>query len=81
MNVLDLNKKLKYFGEFLQVEYKRLVKTYPEKEIGQDMKVNYLSKKFEELNKQVKPKLCIMNFATQQKMTFINYLEKDEYYK
>lgn len=33
VKVLDLNKKLKYFGEYLQVEYQTLVKKYPQKTI------------------------------------------------
>ena len=45
------------------------------------MKVNYLSAKFDEIMKQIKPKMCIMNFPLQQKVTFINYLENDDYFK
>ena len=45
------------------------------------MKLNYLSNKFDELVKQTKPKMCIMNYPLQQKVTFINYIENDDYFK
>ncbi len=81
VNVLDLNKRLKYFGEYLQVAYEANSKVRLTKQTERDSKIQYLSKKFYELEKQVKPKLCIMNFSVQQKVTFINFLEPDPCYQ
>jgi hypothetical protein len=43
--------------------------------------MKFLSKRFNALEKQLKPKLCIMNYPSQQKATFINYLEHDPCYQ
>ena len=34
----------------------------------------YLKTKMTEIEKAIKPKLCILNFSMQEKLTFINYL-------
>ena len=46
-----------------------------------DTKLKFLTKKFEELSKNLRTKLCIMNFPAQSKATFINYLENDKYFQ
>ena len=80
--VLDLNKKLKYFGEYLQVENQGQHKRVQIAHIQEhDSKMQYLKKKMAEIEKAIKPKMCILNFSLQEKLTFINYLEQDEFYQ
>ncbi len=43
--------------------------------------MSYITRKFQEIMKKQRPKLCIMNFNLQKKITFINYLEDDQFYQ
>jgi hypothetical protein len=41
----------------------------------------YLSRKFQQLERTLKPRLCIFNYPLHDKLTFVNYLEHDEFFQ
>lgn len=77
VKILDLNKRLKYFGEYLQVDLSGSERVQVAHIAEQESRMSYLVKKFQLLEKSIKPKLCIFNYPLHEKITFVNYLEND----
>jgi hypothetical protein len=49
VKVLDLNKRLKYFGEYLQAEYESVERVQVANISEQESRMAYLMKKFQQL--------------------------------
>lgn len=82
VRVLDLNKRLRYFGEYLQVELEPSGERVQVAHIAeQESRMAYLSRKFQQLERSLKPKLCIFNYPLHERLTFVNYLENDEFFQ
>lgn len=62
VKILDLNKRLKYFGEYLQVDLTGAERVQVAHIAEQESRMSYLVKKFQLLEKGIKPKLCIFNY-------------------
>jgi 5-carboxymethyl-2-hydroxymuconate isomerase len=81
LKVLDFNKQLKYFGEYLQVEFDGTQKVQVGRMTEIEARMAYLIKKYQQLEKGSKPKLCIFNYLLHQKVAFVNFLENDDFFQ
>lgn len=81
VRVLDLNKRLKYFGEYLQVEYSPSEKVQIAHINEQESRMAYLMRRFQQLERGIRPRLCIFNYPLQEQVGFVNYLEQDEFFQ